>query len=212
MDISLGLLTIGSISLLAAMSPGPDFAVVLKNSIFGSRRAGLFTSLGVSAGIFVHVTYTVLGIALIISQSIFLFSIIKYLGAAYLLYLGIQLLRTKRGSMEAAEGDGESVTISDWNAFRDGFLTNALNPKATLFFLSIFTQIIGPQTPLYLQGVYGAEVALIVLAWFITLSILFTTGIAKGAFARFHYYLAKVMGVALLALGIKVAFATQDHH
>ncbi len=125
--------TVGAVGLLAAMSPGPDFAVVTKNSLFGSRRAGLFTAIGVGLGIFLHVAYSLVGIGLIISQSIALFSIIKYIGAAYLFYLGYQLLRAKRAEDGVIETN-VGATTSPWRALREGFLTNAFNPKATLFF------------------------------------------------------------------------------
>lgn len=99
MEFLLPFVTIGIISLLAAMSPGPDFAVVTKNSLFGSRTTGLYTAVGVGLGIFLHVGYSLVGIGLVISQSIFIFSIIKYVGAAYLLYLGYQLLKVKKERM-----------------------------------------------------------------------------------------------------------------
>src|SRR3989344_3197595 len=155
-------IAIGIISLLAAMSPGPDFVVVTKNSLLGSRRTGLFTAVGVGFGILLHVAYSLLGIGFVISQSILLFSIIKYIGALYLLYLGYKLLRAKKTVSSEIGVNDSKVAISALGALREGFLTNALNPKATLFFLSIFTQVIGPETPLLLQATLGAEVAVIV--------------------------------------------------
>src|SRR5438874_2029674 len=88
-------LTVAVIHLLAVMSPGPDFAMVTRNSLLYSRKSGIYTSLGMSLGIMVHVTYCLLGIALIVSRSIVIFSIIKYVGAAYLMYIGYKSLRAK---------------------------------------------------------------------------------------------------------------------
>jgi RhtB (resistance to homoserine/threonine) family protein len=199
--------TIAVISLLAAMSPGPDFIVVTKNSMGGSRSIGLYTAVGVGLGIMSHVTYSLIGIGLIISQSIILFSIIKYLGAIYLFYLAYQLLKAKRsGSDSDDEQFPRSITITKWQALKEGFLTNSLNPKATLFFLSIFTQVIDPTTPLFIQGLLGLEVAVIVGVWFCTLALIIThKTIAKG-FHKIHYYLMKLMGGALVLLGIKLVF------
>lgn len=204
MEYLASFIAVGVIGLLAAMSPGPDFAVVTKNSLFGSRKIGLFTALGVGAGILLHVTYSLLGIGFIISQSILLFSIIKYLGAAYLLYLGITLLRTKHGGTEIKEGDAP-ITATPFVSFREGFLTNALNPKATIFFVSIFTQVVGPETPLFVQALLGIEVAVIVGVWFSTLTLLITVPAIKRQFGKVHAVLMKLMGGALIYFGIKLA-------
>ena len=209
MEILFGFITIGAIGLLGAMSPGPDFAVVTKNSILFSRRAGLYTALGIGLGIFVHVAYSLVGIGFIISQSILLFSIIKYIGAAYLVYLGIQLLRTKKSDEKIdIQQQSNSRSILNRQALWNGFLTNALNPKVTLFFLSIFTQVISPSTPLVIQAAYGIEIAVIAFVWFAILALILTTTHVKKAFFKFHYYVAKVMGGILVALGIKVALTT----
>ena len=95
-------------------------------------------------------------------------------------------------------------------AFSEGFLTNALNPKATLFFLSIFTQVIDPSTSLIFQAALGLEVALIVMLWFTTLALVVTYQPIKATFMKAHYYIMKAMGGALLLLGIKLALETKD--
>ena len=86
-------LSISLLIMLAAVSPGPDFAVVTKNSLLYSRKAGLFTALGVSVSLLIHAVYCILGLAIIISQSLLAFSVIKYLGAAYLIYIGFKAPR-----------------------------------------------------------------------------------------------------------------------
>lgn len=201
-------LTIGIISILAAISPGPDFAVVMKNSLFGSRKIGLVTAVGVGLGILLHVAYSLIGIGFIISQSIVLFTIIKYIGAGYILYLSYQLLKVKKS--ETTDREQDKITISTFQAFREGFLTNALNPKATLFFLSIFTQVVDASTPLSIQALLGIEVSLIVMVWFVTLSLVITYQPIRTVFMKGHYYVMKAMGGALVFLGIKLAFATKD--
>ena len=199
---------IGIISLLAAMSPGPDFAVVMKNSLFGSRKIGLLTAVGVGTGILLHVAYSLVGIGFIISQSIILFTIIKYVGALYLFYLAYQLLKSKKEN--GTEVENARVEISSFSALREGFLTNALNPKATLFFLSIFTQVIDPHTPLTLQAALGVEVSLMVMIWFTSLALVVTYNPIKSVFIKAHYYLMKLMGGALILLGLKLALETKD--
>ena len=199
--------TIAVISLLAAMSPGPDFIVVTKNSIGGSRSVGLYTAIGVGLGILSHLTYSLIGIGLIISQSIILFSIIKYAGALYLFYLAYQLLKAKQHDQNNDDKKSfQPVTISKWQALKEGFFTNSLNPKATLFFLSIFTQVIDPNTPLLIQGLLGLEVAVIVGVWFCILALIITHKTIAKSFQKVHYYLMKLMGGALVLLGIKLVF------
>jgi RhtB (resistance to homoserine/threonine) family protein len=198
--------TIAVISLLAAMSPGPDFIVVTKNSLSGSRSVGLYTAIGVGLGILSHVTYSLIGIGVVISQSIIVFSIIKYLGALYLFYLAYQLFKMRKADSNDIKPDVAIAQLTKWQALKEGFFTNSLNPKATLFFLSIFTQVIDPGTPLFIQGLLGVEVAVIVGVWFCTLSLIITHKTVAKTFHKAHYYLMKAMGGALVLLGIKLAF------
>lgn len=97
----LELISVVTITLLAVISPGADFAMVSRNSMFLSRRAGLLTALGISLGVLVHVTYSMLGIGLLISQSILLFNLVKFAGAAYLIWLGIGMLRSPQARSAA---------------------------------------------------------------------------------------------------------------
>lgn len=89
-------LSISLLILLASISPGPDFAIVTKNSLLYSRKKGLFTALGVSVSLLVHTIYCILGLAIIISHSLLAFSVVKYLGAAYLICIGFKSLLAKR--------------------------------------------------------------------------------------------------------------------
>ena len=146
-------LTVALIHLLAVASPGPDFAVVVRESVTHGRRAGTWTALGVGSAIFLHVGYSLLGIGLIVSQSIVLFNALKWAAAAYLLYIGFKALRAQPAK-PVAEGElhREAGERTPRGAFTAGFVTNGLNPKATLFFLSLFTVVINPHTPLTLPS------------------------------------------------------------
>ena len=206
------ILLLGVISLVAAVSPGPDFIVVTKNSLLHSRRVGFLTALGVGAGILVHVTYSIAGIGLLISQSVLFFTILKIIGALYLLFLGLTLLiKHPRGISPVLVDDDPfknlKEKLSPLNAFREGFFTNALNPKATLFFLGIFTQVIDPTTPVAWQAGYGIEVALVVLVWFSVLALFLTASTIRTFFLRFRGHFEKIMGVLLVAFGIKLALS-----
>jgi len=198
--------TVALIHVLAVASPGPDFAIVVRESVAHGRRAGVFTALGVGVGIFVHVAYSLLGIGLIVSQSIVLFNALKWLAAAYLLYIGIKALRAMPAAPANAEPSLAAGARSARGAFATGFVTNGLNPKATLFFLSLFTVVINPHTPLGIQAGYGVYLALATALWFCLVALLFSQQRVRAGFARLGHWFDRVMGVVLVGLGIKLAF------
>jgi len=190
----------------AVASPGPDFAVVLKQSVQQGRRNALWTSAGVGAAILLHVGYCVLGVALILTQSPNLFMALKYLAGAYLAYLGVQALRAAKPPTNKSD-DIENKTVleeSVWLAFRRGFLTNALNPKATLFFMSLFTLVISVTTPTSVQIAYGVYMALATWVWFSMLSLVLSKPGVRGFFQKSGYWFDRGIGVILIALAIRV--------
>lgn len=193
------------ISLLAAISPGPDFAIVVRNCLSGKFKDGFLTSLGVATALLIHVSYCVLGIAIIIAESPLLFNILKYSGAAYLIYLGIVLLLEKT-SPEGKPKEVNAISKKRKGAFVSGFLCNLLNPKATIFILSLFSQFIQPGMSLHEKFLLGAIVPLTGFSWFILLSYLLTHRLLQKHFARFQLIITKAMGVILCALGLYLAF------
>src|SRR5690554_6099836 len=167
-------LLVAMVHLLAVASPGPDFAVVIRNSVSAGRQIGLTTALGIGVGIFLHVAYSLLGIGIIVSQSVWLFNMLKLLAGAYLLYLGIKALRARPQLVTDGDGAAAPTSMSARKAFMDGFVTNGLNPKATLFFLSVFTLLISPQTPTLIQAGYGLYLAVATALWFCLVALLFS--------------------------------------
>ncbi|WP_027895985.1 LysE family transporter [Zestomonas thermotolerans] len=198
--------TVALIHLLAVASPGPDFAVVVRESVANGRRAGTWTALGVGTGIFLHVGYSLLGIGLIVSQSVLLFNVLKWLAAAYLLYIGIKALRARPAAPTDLETPAGALERSVRGAFVSGFVTNGLNPKATLFFLSLFTVVIDPHTPLWAQAVYGIYLAAATTLWFCLVALLFSQRRVRAGFARLGHWFDRAMGAVLVGLGVKLAF------
>lgn len=199
-------LTVVLVHLLAVASPGPDFAIVMRQSLVAGRRAALWTSIGIGAGILVHVAYTLLGLGWIISQSIQVFSLVKLVGAGYLLYIGWKSLRA--APADPAENGVAGQRPAEYpisQALRIGFLTNALNPKATLFFLSLFSVIIQPDTPQTVQLGYGLYMSLATGIWFCGLSLVLSQRHVRRGFARFGHWTERLMGVVLIGLGIRLA-------
>ena len=203
-------LTVALIHLLAVASPGPDFAVVVRESVAHGRKAGTYTAMGVGTAIFLHVGYSLLGIGLIVSQSIVLFNALKWAAAAYLLYIGFKALRAKPASVSDAPVNVAGGERTARGAFTSGFITNGLNPKATLFFLSLFTVVINPHTPLWVQAGYGIYLAVATGLWFCMVARLFSQERVRAGFARMGHWFDRAMGGVLVALGLKLAL-TESH-
>ncbi len=198
-------MTVALVHLLAVASPGPDFAVVVRESVTQGRRVGSWTALGVGCGISVHVAYSLLGIGLIVSQSIVLFNLFKWLAAGYLLYLGWRALRARPMSLDTADEVGTTSDRSPWQAFVVGFVTNGLNPKATLFFLSLFTVVISADTPLLVQAGYGVYLAGATALWFLLVAWLFSRDRVRAGFARMGHWFDRLTGAVLIGLGVRLA-------
>lgn len=201
------ILTVALVHLLAVISPGPDFIMITRNSLIYSRKTGIYSAIGLGFGILVHVTYSLVGIGLLISQSIILFNFFKYLGAAYLIYIGYKSLTSKSSNLHL-EGQNKKTDISKFAAIRMGFITNATNPKATLFFLSLFTLVINPSTPLFIKLFMGMEMAVVTSAWFMLVAYLISHNLVKSRLAKVQHHAERFIGVVLIALGIKVALSS----
>ena len=194
---------------LVVLVPGPNFAMTLRNSLTRSRRAGLFTAFGVSLGGVGHVTYSLIGIGLLISQSIFLFNALKRLGAIYLIYLGIRALLARDQEQDDLN-HAPASPLGDWAALRMGFLTCMLNPKATLFFFSLFTQVIRPDTPLPTQALYGLTVASSQLIWFTVVALISSHRAIRGFFSAASHWIERATGAAMIGFGLRLALARFD--
>ncbi|MFE4047907.1 LysE family translocator [Streptomyces sp. YIM B13518] len=197
-------LTVAVITVLAVIAPGADFAMVVRNSYLHGRRTGLLGALGVAAGVLVHVTYTMLGVGLLIASSAFLFTVVKLVGAAYLVYIGVRTFRT-RGEVTVDLGNRTGLT--PFAALRTGFLTNVLNPKTTLFVVSTFAQVVGPGTPVLQQAGYGLFMSLAHLLWFGVVAVFFSHDRMRTLMLRGQRVLNKVIGSVLAGLGVSLAFA-----
>lgn len=188
----------------AVASPGPDFTLVLKQSIQRGRNNALWTSFGIALGILVHVSYCLLGVAILLSQSEAAFNALKYVAGAYLGYMGVQALRAKPTIVHSQERLVSEQQEPTWHALRRGFLVNALNPKATLFFLSLFTLIISSSTPTTVQAVYGVYMAVVTWIWFSFLSIVLSRDAVRAFFLRAGHWFDRGIGIVLIALAVRV--------
>jgi RhtB (resistance to homoserine/threonine) family protein len=200
-------LTIAVAHLLAVASPGPDFAIVLRQSLAHGRRTAVWTSIGIGCGISLHVAYSLLGISLLLKGSATAFAVLQYAGALYLTWIGVQALRSR----PRATGNLATATAvnppRDRAAFVIGFLTNALNPKATLFFLALFPIAVSPATPKLVQAGYGLWIILTTMGWFILVSLLFTRRAVRERFLRHGHWIDRALGVVFLGFAASLLFA-----
>lgn len=201
-------LTIATVHLLAVASPGPDFAVVLKHSVSFGRRAGVITAIGVAVGILVHVAYSLLGIGFLIQTTPWLFKTVSLLGAGYLIYIGVSALRSQPTGPDSVSTSSSSAAISDKKAFGVGFLTNGLNPKATLFFLSLFAVVISPETPHTVKGVYGIYFVFATGAWFCFLAYVLGSQKVRSFIGSNSHWFDRIMGLALILLALKLLMSS----
>ena len=206
-DLYIQFISIAIIHIFAVISPGPDFAIIVRQSIASGRKAALSTSLGIGMGILGHTTFCMLGLSMIIAESNFLFNLIKVLGASYLIYIGIMSI-VQRNDMQKIDNDKRSKQTYR-ESFKLGLLTNILNPKATLFFLSLYAIIITDQTTMQIQALYGIWMAIMTTLWFSFLSILLTN---KNVLKKIHRISNKVQlgtGLFLIVFAIKLLFSNQ---
>ncbi|MFD3871018.1 LysE family translocator [Streptomyces sp. NPDC058623] len=197
-------IAVAVITLLAVISPGADFAMVVRNSYLYGRPTGLFAAVGVAAGVLVHVSYTMLGVGLLIASSTALFTAIKLAGAAYLVWIGI---RTFRARAELTVDLESRPGLTPLGALRSGFLTNVLNPKTTLFVVSTFTQVVNPGTSTWQQAGYGLFMAAAHLVWFGAVALFFSDARLRERMLRAQKALNRVIGSVLVGLGVGLGLA-----
>ena len=198
-------LTIALVHLVAVASPGPDFAVVVRNSVAYGRRIAIYTSIGVGSAILLHVAYSLVGLSVVIATTPWLYQAFSYLAAAYLLFLAFGALRSGPPKDGGSTIQNEKKPlISAKKALWMGFLTNGLNPKATLFFLSLFTAIINIETPFSVKLMYGIYLAIATGLWFCFLSYMLSTSKVADFIGKKGYWLDRAMGVLLVGLAAKL--------
>tara|TARA_B100000579_G_scaffold332182_1_gene282483 strand:- start:7227 stop:7853 length:627 start_codon:yes stop_codon:yes gene_type:complete len=186
----------------AVISPGPDFALITRQSFLYGRKISIFTSLGIASGILVHIIYCIIGLSFLLNNNFLLF-FLRIACSLYLCYLGIQSIFFGNINFKnSSNKNNVLMAVSPLIAFRDGFVTNILNIKATFFFLSLYVYI--DVVPLYIKIFYGLWMSIITGLWFIVLSIILTSRSVKEKTYHYQFYINKLMGIVLIYLGIKI--------
>ncbi len=195
------ILVIVGVTFLVMVSPGPDMVLVLRNTFLGGQLAGLQTSLGILAGNLVHITYWVLGIGWLISQSILAFTALKYAGAAYLIYLGIMSYRSDTTTLNASSIERRRHNRT-W--FVQGLVNNLLNPKGALFYLGVFTIVITPETSVSATLVLILVMMLVSASFWLFFVYTLDRPIIRDFIERFQQIVNRTFGVLLVFLGLRV--------
>ena len=208
--------TVILVTTLAVISPGADFAMVTRTSLMESRRAGLWVALGIGCGVLVHVCYTLLGLGVLLQQLPWLFTALKWAGAAYLVWLGISLWRGARSIQTDGEQGppivgkddsplpqfmGKAQRASGGVSFRLGFLTNALNPKTALFIISLFMQVAGPGVAMPTQLAYGLFISAAHVLWFALVAYFFSAPVLQPRVQAIRPWIDRSLGCVLMGLG-----------
>jgi RhtB (resistance to homoserine/threonine) family protein len=194
-------LLFAGITLLGAMIPGANMAIVLRNTLGRGRRAGFFTAAGLATALLIHASLSLVGIATLISQSPGLYAGIRWLGSAYLLYMGVVYLLSSRKDQNP---DNESAAASSQHSFLAGLMISLFNPKVLLFFMAMFSQVLQQDHDWPALMLYGLTPVSIELAWLSLVVMLLTRPAVQQALARARQRIEGAIGVTLMALGIKV--------
>lgn len=191
-------------ALALVLAPGPDTVYVLTRSIGDGRRVGVASAAGIGVGVLVHTSAAILGLSVVVRRSALAFRVVKYVGAAYLLYLGVETLR----SSQQFELDGAPTTSTDRRtSFARGVLVNVLNPKVAIFFLAFLPQFVTRTDPVTPQlAALGLTYAALTLSYLVAVALL--SGTIRRVLAARSWVedgLRVVTGSVLVGLGVRLA-------
>jgi threonine/homoserine/homoserine lactone efflux protein len=197
-------------AIVLILTPGQDTFFILGRSLAGGRAAGVAAALGVSAGTVVHTLLAALGLSALLATSTYAFTVVKFAGAAYLIYIGVRALLSR--SQELAAPGASDARAGQWSAFRQGMLTNLLNPKVALFFLALMPQFIAGSSTQKVAAFLALGMSFVTLGliWCVVMAIA-AAGL-RSAFLRrpsLGAVLNKIAGAMFIGLGIRLATARQ---
>jgi len=200
MDYAFVLISVFAIFIPALILPGPDFVAVVRSSMTHGTRAGLLTTVGVSIGLCLYATLSLLGLSAILVKYQWLTWAVRVLGGGYLIFLGIKLLRAKPQTIDL----GQANPPSRHRAVLFGFLVTLTNPKAIVLFASVFATAVTASTPHWLMGLMIALVTASSLTWYSCVSLFMSSGPVMRRFQRARHWIERAAGVCFIGLGGKV--------
>ncbi|MDN3413633.1 MULTISPECIES: LysE family translocator [unclassified Pseudoalteromonas] len=190
------------VCMMGAMSPGPSLAVVLKHSLNGGMKNGMLAALSHGFGVGLYAAASLLGLDALMLQFPTVYQFLVYLGAAYLVYLGLKILFSKPNDSELQV---QKSAVSSSKALQDGFAIAFLNPKLAIFFLALFSQFIDPENlTLNIGIIMCLTVFVIDTGWYLLVALLTDVSKKRFGFTKQNVWLDRLLGMVFIALAIKV--------
>ena len=199
-----------TINAMNVISPGACFAITVRNSTIYTREIGILTALGIATSSFTQKTYVLLGFGLFLAKNPLLFQTVKYVGCSHLLYLAFCCFRNsfKKPIKAVEEASVPKAILSKWGAYRSGFLTDFLNPQASLGFMSIVVATVSPETPISIQACYAIPLVLTATLWYTTVAAFFSLSHLRRWFQGIQHWFERIMGGLLISLSFRLALLT----
>ena len=194
------------VNMLAVASPGPAFVATVRVATRSSRGSALLHSLGLGMGVAVWASATMFGLLAVMQKVTWLYHTIQFAGGAYLVFIGIQAWRHARDEMQMSDGAGPS--LGGWTAFRRGLGTNLANPKAMVFYASIFASLLNPAWPNWIFVAALVIVTLDEIVWFSLISLLLSTQHARASFRQAKRHIERAAGTLMLAFGGRLMWSS----
>ena len=209
MDAQVHLTAFIGVATLLIVTPGPDTALVTKNALLYGRRPAIGTSFGVTTGLLIWTVASALGVAAIVHASEALFTAMKLIGGAYLIWLGIQALRAagrEKATDEVAASSRRARSLDGKRGFRQGLINDLANPKIAAFFTSLLPQFITPGQPVLMPFlILGVLFAAMTLAWLVAFAVMASKAGGLLTRPRVKAGLDRLTGVVLIGLGLRLA-------
>lgn len=188
--------------MLGVMSPGPDFIMIVRNSAGSTRTIGLLTAAGLALGIFIHNTYSILGFGLFLNQYPIILQIVKYIGASYLAYIAYKCFRTRKPTTKHTTIEANTSTLTKWEAFRMGFITEITNPNAAFFIITLFSGVKGI-TILHFM-ICSALVASLTFCWYGFVAVALTHPPLQEKFIDYKHWINWAAGCFLIFFALQL--------
>ena len=206
----LPIITIVGAHVLVVVSPGPNFIISAKHGMSYPKQIFMYTTSGVATGTLIYLLMGFLGLSVVIAQSAVLYSMLRYFGAAYLIFIGINSLLQKNKADGTGTVSRESLLdIRQMQAYRIGLFTNLSNPKAALYFLALFTRVMTPNTPTEAKFVILVLLPIITWAWYSFVAVSFSIKRFQQLYAQFRGSVDILFGFLMIFLGLSLALSSK---
>jgi threonine/homoserine/homoserine lactone efflux protein len=206
MDLFWALVTLAIVHMLAVISPGQQFIAISRIAASEGRMAGLAATFGTVVGVWIWALAALAGLAIILANAAWVYTALRVAGGCYLLYVAYMVwvhARSPLPEIDVAAHKAKGV-LGYSGALRDGFLTAIANPKVIMFFSSIFVTVLPPTSDLWLKGIILGIVTFNEAAWYILVTLVFSSAGPRSVYARLKVWIDRIMAIALGAIGVRL--------